>query len=375
MPLYEMTQDALLPLSPTSLGEQGFLERQDLQRLLKNHLEVLGLELLLIEEEHGNWEGSQRRIDLLAIDREANLVVIELKRDNRGGHMELQALRYAAMVAHLSFDEVAARLAVSEESTVEAAVEKMLEFLEWGSVDDGEFNPDVKIVLVTGDYSSEIPATVLWLNDRQLDIRCIRLQPHTIGERLILNIERLIPLPVAEDYVLKQKEKTRANRATRRAQKLPWTGYWFMNVGEDATEQRRWEDSMRYGFLGAGGRVGLRDRMMKLRVGDRLLAYVKGSGYVGEAVVEATATLIGDFVVKAEGKRLLDLPMEGAVWPDRINDDVNGEFCVAVKWTHAVAKEDAVCSHLAQRGTVCKMRIPEQVAEVREKLAEGGGGS
>lgn len=35
---------------------------------------------MVIAEEFGEWEDSKRRIDLLGLDREANLVVIELKR-------------------------------------------------------------------------------------------------------------------------------------------------------------------------------------------------------------------------------------------------------------------------------------------------------
>jgi RecB family endonuclease NucS len=35
-----------------------------------------------------------RRIDLLGIDKQANMVVIELIRDDAGSHMELQALRH-----------------------------------------------------------------------------------------------------------------------------------------------------------------------------------------------------------------------------------------------------------------------------------------
>lgn len=34
-------------------------------------------------------------------------MVIELKRTDDGGHVELQALRYAAMVSSMTFDEVA----------------------------------------------------------------------------------------------------------------------------------------------------------------------------------------------------------------------------------------------------------------------------
>jgi hypothetical protein len=44
-------------------------------------------------EEYGLFEDSRRRMDLLALDHTGTLVVIELKRTDDGGHMELQALR------------------------------------------------------------------------------------------------------------------------------------------------------------------------------------------------------------------------------------------------------------------------------------------
>jgi len=61
---------------------------------------------LVVSEEFGDWEDSRRRIDLLGIDKAANLVVIELKRTEDGGHMELQAIRYAAMVSKMTFDRL-----------------------------------------------------------------------------------------------------------------------------------------------------------------------------------------------------------------------------------------------------------------------------
>jgi hypothetical protein len=64
---------------------------------------VVAPDVLVISEEFGEWEDSKRRIDLLGMDREAHLVVIELKRDEEGGHMELQAIRYAAMVSRMTF--------------------------------------------------------------------------------------------------------------------------------------------------------------------------------------------------------------------------------------------------------------------------------
>jgi hypothetical protein len=61
--------------------------------------------VLVIGEAFCQWEDSKRRIDLLAIDEGANVVEIELKRTEDGGHMELQAVRYAAMVSAITFDK------------------------------------------------------------------------------------------------------------------------------------------------------------------------------------------------------------------------------------------------------------------------------
>ena len=47
----------------------------------------------------GEREESPRKIDLLAIDRDSWLVVTELKRDERDGAMELQAVGYAATIS------------------------------------------------------------------------------------------------------------------------------------------------------------------------------------------------------------------------------------------------------------------------------------
>src|SRR5690349_10598691 len=107
MPIFEMTHDRLVELQPTAFASQGLRERADLQRLLRDQIEIVAPDVLVVSEEFGGWEDSKRRIDLLGLDRDANLVVIELKRTEDGGHMELQAIRYAAMVSKMTFDKVA----------------------------------------------------------------------------------------------------------------------------------------------------------------------------------------------------------------------------------------------------------------------------
>src|SRR5439155_24310739 len=82
-------------------------ERTDIQRLLRDDIAVLGEDLLVVSEEFREWEDARRRIDLLALDKAGRLVVIEIKRTEDGGHMDLQAIRYAAMVSSMTFSELA----------------------------------------------------------------------------------------------------------------------------------------------------------------------------------------------------------------------------------------------------------------------------
>lgn len=104
MPIYEASAQLLTAIPVTSFAVLGLKERSDLQRLLAARIDALEDGLLVLAEEFADWADSARRIDLLCLDCEARLVVVELKRDEDGGHMELQALRYAAMVSAMTFD-------------------------------------------------------------------------------------------------------------------------------------------------------------------------------------------------------------------------------------------------------------------------------
>lgn len=87
MAIYELAKDTLIRVEPTSFEAERLKERQDIQRLLRTNIEAISPDTLVIAEEYGHFVESNRRIDLLGIDKSANLVVIELKRDDDGGHM------------------------------------------------------------------------------------------------------------------------------------------------------------------------------------------------------------------------------------------------------------------------------------------------
>ena len=219
MPIYEMKSDQFEKLDETSFAEKGIEERNDLQRLLRDDISIISPDTLVISEEFGEWEGSKRRIDLLGLDKAANLVVIELKRTEDGGHMELQAIRYAAMVSTLTFEkavEIYGKHLKKRESEKDARQE-ILEFLDWNEDEiEDKFAQDVRIILASAEFSKELTTAVMWLNDRDIDIRCVRLKPYEDGDRLLVDVQQIIPLPEIEQYQVQLREKVITERETRK---------------------------------------------------------------------------------------------------------------------------------------------------------------
>ena len=217
MAIYKMAGDkeTLVKVDPTSFGQEGMLERADLQRLLRDQPEVLEEGLLIISEEFGNWQDSNRRIDLLGLDGDGRLVVVELKRGETGGHMDLQAIRYAAMVANMTlkqaldaFQDYLDKRAIEEGSGDEPddAESRLREHLPSNDQDAPVIHTEIpRIILASENFGKELTTCVMWLNDSWLreagqEIKCVRLQPHRNGAEILIEASVAIPLPEASEY-------------------------------------------------------------------------------------------------------------------------------------------------------------------------------
>lgn len=226
MAIYELTEDQFKKLDETSFASMGVKERSDLQRLLRTQFEVVSPETLIISEEFGNWDKSKRRIDLLGLDKEGNLIVVELKRTEDGGHMELQAIRNAAMVSTMTFDEAVEALEefFNRVGNDADARDIILDFLEWDEPDEDRFAQAVRILLVSAEFGKELTTAVLWLNEQGLDIRCIRMKPYNELGRVFVDIQQVIPLPEAAEFQIRVKEKTQKEKRDR-TQHIDFTKY------------------------------------------------------------------------------------------------------------------------------------------------------
>lgn len=240
MALYEVTSDNLTKITQTTFDQAGLRERTDLQRLLRKQIDVILPDTLIIAEEFGEWEESKRRIDLLGLDDKANLIVIELKRTEDGGHMELQAIRYAAMVSKMTFEravEIYSEYLAKDGSNTDART-AILEFLDWQEPNEDSFAQDVRIVLVSADFSKEITTAILWLNEHDLDIRCIRLTPYQDEGRVLIDVQPIIPLPEAAEYQIQIRKKEQKERHERAERNPQYYQFWesLLALAEDKTD-------------------------------------------------------------------------------------------------------------------------------------------
>lgn len=217
MPIYKLEGGKIVPVQRTTFHKQGLHERRDMQALLKSRIDVLCPGTLVVAEEFGEWEDSRRRIDLLGIDKSANLVVIELKRTEDGGHMELQAIRYASMISTLTFTKLIPIYAsfLAANGIEVDATESLLEFLEWSEPDEESFGQEVRIVLASAEFSKELTTSVMWLNEYGLDIQCVRMHPYTDGSQTFIDVQTVIPIPEVADYQVRIREKKQKEREAR----------------------------------------------------------------------------------------------------------------------------------------------------------------
>lgn len=79
-----------------NFSDHSFKERYDIQEWVESAPQILGEKLLIIAKEKTVFDGTNERPDLIGIDKDGNIVIIELKRDDSGTEVQWQAIKYAS---------------------------------------------------------------------------------------------------------------------------------------------------------------------------------------------------------------------------------------------------------------------------------------
>jgi hypothetical protein len=209
-------------LEPTGFG--GHVSEAQLEKIVLRAPEVLGEELLPLGHQLADFSEDQQRLDLLAIDKSGEIVLVELKVVDRFGFTDVQALAYAGGYADLPtshYAETLRRSVASEKGdpfrsatnlTATASMEEVqgviAEFLSLESFTEWSPSQQVRIKLVAPGFTKRVLKNVKWLGDVYgMPIEAIRVQLVVSGGAQQFLFDRILPLPGDDAFDLTVRER------------------------------------------------------------------------------------------------------------------------------------------------------------------------
>jgi uncharacterized protein DUF4268 len=164
----------------------------------------LGEELLIIQKEFSGFSDTKERLDLLALDKLGNIVVIENKLDDSGKDVTWQTIKYASYCAGLTKQEI---IKIYQEylGHKEDAEEKLSEFFDGKEIDEIILNGGLntqRLIMIAANFRKEVTSPVLWLLNYKIRIQCFKVTPYSLDDQLFLNVEQILPTKDTEEYTI-----------------------------------------------------------------------------------------------------------------------------------------------------------------------------
>ncbi|MEQ6378591.1 DUF4268 domain-containing protein [Bacillaceae bacterium S4-13-56] len=209
--ILDKNKNRISKLEQKTFSELGFRERENLQEWIAYNPEVFEEDLLIIQKEFSGFNDTNERLDLLALDKQGNLVVIENKLDDSGRDVTWQVLKYASYCSSLTKEQIKSvyqdYLNKYEPNT--SAEDKLKDFYDNEDYEELILNKGhtQRIIIVAANFRKEVTSTVLWLLNYKLRIQCFKVIPYELDDNLFLNIEQVIPMKDSEEYIISMAEK------------------------------------------------------------------------------------------------------------------------------------------------------------------------
>lgn len=204
MYIIDKEKNRISKLQKKTFTELKFKEREHLQEWIANNPSSLGEELLIIQKEFSGFGETKERLDLLALDKQGNLVIIENKLDDSGKDVTWQAIKYASYCASLTKQqiiEIFQKYLGSEYNSEE----KLSEFFENKEVEELQLNQGLnsqRLIMIAANYRKEVTSSVLWLLNFKMRIQCFKVTPFSLEDKLFLNVEQILPTKDTEDFAI-----------------------------------------------------------------------------------------------------------------------------------------------------------------------------
>lgn len=210
-------------LSPKSFSELGFKEREHLQEWIVSNPDVFDEELLFIQKEFSGFNDTNERLDLLALDKQGNLVIIENKLDDSGKDVTWQSIKYASYCSTLTKEQIKNiyQQYLDKKSEGENAADNLSDFFTQ-DYEDMNINQGLsqRIIIVAANFRKEVTSTVLWLMNYKLRIQCFKVCPYSLNnDDIFLTFEQIIPMKDSEEYIINMADKNQSDIHTQEEMK------------------------------------------------------------------------------------------------------------------------------------------------------------
>ncbi|MCR4813941.1 MAG: endonuclease NucS [Lachnospiraceae bacterium] len=310
--------DEKRPLSLSKLDSE-----EQLEYLIKDNIDILEESWLVI----GNQIPTdlKKRLDILCIDSDGNLVVVELKKDKTPREVTAQTIEYAEYVSRITVPELSDiyRKSTGGKDLSEAYNDK------FGiQLNESEFNPEIKMVIVATEMDSSTERIIKYLRSYEIDINILFFQIFQEGKKKYISRAWFV-----EDYDIEEN-------VSKKSEIGEWNKEYYVSYGGS---HRSWDDAVKYGFISAGGGKWYSKTLFMLHEGDRIWVRIPQKGYVGVGTVKEAATQSADatFVYKGKNAKMKDLPLKGNYYFENSNTE-KAEYIVKVEWKHTVSEKNAV---------------------------------
>ncbi|MFP6581543.1 MAG: hypothetical protein VCD00_03190 [Candidatus Hydrogenedentota bacterium] len=235
--------------------------------VLSLNYSVFNEELLFIDNQTKTKKN--KRADILAIDKQGNAVIIELKKDRGALGVETQALQYLADFSRYKGESFLKKFANRRVST-----DDILGFLG-GDVRTEDINRNSRIILVANRFDGTLFSMGEWLSSKGVGFRCISFHPIQAGKSKYISFSMTFDKSPEFIYPLEFSSATRSPKI-----------FWH-NIGEP--QKQWWSYLKEHGELSASFQNQEGDQgeaiLKNYMVGDRVIAFARGVGAIGWGVI------------------------------------------------------------------------------------------
>ena len=313
---------------------------EKIESWVADDLSLIGVDGIVIGRQVDTDHG--KRIDILAMDGDGNLIVVELKRDKSPRDIVAQVLDYASWVCHLTTSEVHdLAFAGNGRPLAETYRDK------FGRSLPETLNAAHQMIVVASEVDDATKRIIGYLSEE-----------HSVGiNASFFNVFNQDGKEwLTTDALLEQEAVT--DRATRRT-RGPWTGYYYVTGGTE--EARPWEDMRQHGFITASGGKWYSDGLSRLSVGDEIFYYQVNNGYLGYGVATSERQPAQDCVLP-DGRTLTEA-LHKSYLTEYADDPDRCAYAVGVEWKKTFDRTNAKTFQgiFANQNTACKLYSQETV--------------